>query len=158
MRGRARFRLPTSKGREKKKCDAPSICLVSYTYLPAVFLRFFEVPPRARFDFPSPFPHIHSPRLGVGRRAFACSSLSPNRLLSPPLCKRPNGFLTAFSLIIASCLRHEPRHGRFTEKGPRAWIVQRPESSAYGDSVKKWRTCGPSSPVEKVKCRGPWAK
>jgi hypothetical protein len=43
----------------------------------------------------------------------------------PLPCKRPNGFLTAFYLIIASCLRHEPRHGRFTEKGPRAWIVQR---------------------------------
>ena len=27
----------------------------------------------------------HSPRLGAGRRAFACSSLSPNRLLSPSL-------------------------------------------------------------------------
>jgi hypothetical protein len=59
---------------------------------------FYFYSPRARFDFPNPFPHIHSPRLGAGRRAFACSSSCFNRLLSPLPCASAQRLLTAFFL------------------------------------------------------------
>jgi hypothetical protein len=61
---------------------------------------FFLDSPRARFDFPNPFPHTHthSPRLGAGRRAFACSSSCSNRLLSPSLVRAQQRILTAFFL------------------------------------------------------------
>jgi hypothetical protein len=58
---------------------ACAVCRQRRTYLPAFFEFVFEVfrsgfrkyfksiSPRARFDFPNPFPHTHSPRLGTRR-------------------------------------------------------------------------------------------
>jgi hypothetical protein len=57
-------------------------------------LRSFICSPRARFDFPNAFPHMYSPRLGKGRRAFACSSSCSNRLLPLPAVQEHQRLLT----------------------------------------------------------------
>jgi hypothetical protein len=86
------FRAPGFKKRTAAFLSSPCpLCYTLYdTKRPIKKTR----PPRARFDFPNPFSHIHSPRLGAGRRASACSSSCSNLLLPLPAGQHINGFLT----------------------------------------------------------------